>query len=226
MASSMDNNTVYSYDISATDVLYQWSASASGARAIAQDTSAAAAAAAVGTERVGSGSLNETHFLLVDYATSMNDSLDYASYQQHLASTECRQMDSNITYWNLTCDSPLDYALPLYGYCMPFLLFLTIISNSLIVLVLSKKSMATPTNFVLMGMAICDLLTVAFPAPGLWYMYTFGNHYKPMHPASMCLVYSIFNEKKMKMKLKKKVKMMKKKKSSKKMMKKKKSSIF
>ncbi|XP_030079383.1 sex peptide receptor [Drosophila hydei] len=197
MASSMDNNTVYSYDISATDVLYQWSASANDARAVAPDTSSplsTAAAAAVGAARVGSGGLNETHFLLVDYATSMNDSLDYASYQQQLASTECRQMDNNMTYWNLTCDSPLDYALPLYGYCMPFLLFMTIISNSLIVLVLSKKSMATPTNFVLMGMAICDLLTVVFPAPGLWYMYTFGNHYKPMHPVSMCLAYSIFNE--------------------------------
>lgn len=44
------------------------------------------------------------------------------------------------------------------------------------------------------GMAICDMLTVLFPAPGLWYMYTFGNHYKPMHPVSMCLAYSIFNE--------------------------------
>lgn len=43
-------------------------------------------------------------------------------------------------------------------------------------------------------MAICDMLTVIFPAPGLWYMYTFGNHYKPLHPVSMCLAYSIFNE--------------------------------
>ncbi|XP_030572863.1 sex peptide receptor isoform X1 [Drosophila novamexicana] len=208
-SSSMDNNTVYSYDISVTDVLYQWSAAASGARAVAQSaasgplpTASVAAVAERLPELVGSmletrasqASLNESQFLLVDYATSMNDSLDYASYQQQLGSSECRQMDGNMSYWNLTCDSPLDYALPLYGYCMPFLLFMTIISNSLIVLVLSKKSMATPTNFVLMGMAICDLLTVVFPAPGLWYMYTFGNHYKPMHPVSMCLAYSIFNE--------------------------------
>ncbi|KAI8033947.1 hypothetical protein M5D96_013279 [Drosophila gunungcola] len=122
-----------------------------------------------------------------------NESLDYANYQQ-MVGAQCRTVDNNISYWNLTCDSPLDYAMPLYGYCMPFLLIITIISNSLIVLVLSKKSMATPTNFVLMGMAICDMLTVIFPAPGLWYMYTFGNHYKPLHPVSMCLAFSIFNE--------------------------------
>ncbi|EDW27064.1 GL16438 [Drosophila persimilis] len=139
---------------------------------------------------------NESQFGLLDYGmSSMNDSLDYASYQQQMGEDgQCRQMDANVSYWNLTCDSPLDYALPLYGYCMPFLLIITIISNTLIVLVLSKKSMATPTNFVLMGMAICDMLTVIFPAPGLWYMYTFGNHYKPLHPVSMCLAYSIFNE--------------------------------
>ncbi|XP_060663337.1 sex peptide receptor [Drosophila nasuta] len=238
MATGMDNNTLYSYDIAAAkDVLYpahggaatsmpsttaaaasgvanttssiasasvSLSLSASAAVAATATAAAAAAAAAASStvERVpglmdaasAAVSLNETRFLLVDYATSMNDSLDDASYQQHLSASACRSMDGNNSYWNITCDSPLGYALPLYGYCMPFLLIMTIISNSLIVLVLSKKSMATPTNFVLMGMAICDMLTVVFPAPGLWYMYTFGNHYKPMHPVSFCLAYSIFNE--------------------------------
>lgn len=179
MASSLDNNTVFSYDMSSADVLYQWSAAASGARLIAQSltsdalpTAAAAAATSASasfdvsaSERVPGlvGSLlaatrptpiglNDTQFLGVGYANATNDSLDYASYQQQQeGSDECRQLEGNNSYWNLTCDSPLNYAQPLYGYCMPFLLFMTIISNSLIVLVLSKKSMATPTNFVLMG---------------------------------------------------------------------------
>ncbi|XP_017156529.1 sex peptide receptor [Drosophila miranda] len=212
LGSSMDNNSAYSYDISATDVLYQWSANAAaaatGGARIAHTMPPSVATLPPATNH---GSMhqamplpgigqrlapNETQFGLLDYGmSSMNDSLDYASYQQQMGEDgQCRQMDANVSYWNLTCDSPLDYALPLYGYCMPFLLIITIISNTLIVLVLSKKSMATPTNFVLMGMAICDMLTVIFPAPGLWYMYTFGNHYKPLHPVSMCLAYSIFNE--------------------------------
>lgn len=177
MASSLDNNTVFGYDMSSADVLYQWSAAASGARLIAQSltsdvlpTAAPSASASFdvsASERVPGlvGSLlaatrptpialnlNDTQFLGVGYANATNDSLDYASYQQQQeGSDECRQLEGNNSYWNLTCDSPLNYAQPLYGYCMPFLLFMTIISNSLIVLVLSKKSMATPTNFVLMG---------------------------------------------------------------------------
>lgn len=90
---------------------------------------------------------NESQLEIPDYG---NESLDYPNYQQ-MVGGPCRMEDNNISYWNLTCDSPLEYAMPLYGYCMPFLLIITIISNSLIVLVLSKKSMATPTNFVLMG---------------------------------------------------------------------------
>lgn len=38
------------------------------------------------------------------------------------------------------------------------------------------------------------MLTVIFPAPGMLYMYTFGNHYKPLHPASMCYAYNVFHE--------------------------------
>ena len=42
------------------------------------------------------------------------------------------------------------YAQAMYGYIMPFLLVITIIANTLIVVVLSKRHMRTPTNFVLM----------------------------------------------------------------------------
>ncbi|XP_058974980.1 uncharacterized protein LOC131801037 [Musca domestica] len=126
-----------------------------------------------------------------------NSTYFYHNFNGSDFSFSCQDRDplTNLTYWNLTCDTPVDYVVPLYGYCMPFLLIVTVLSNSLIVLILSKKNMSTPTNFVLMGMAICDMLTVIFPAPGLWYMYSFGNHYKPLHPVSLCWAYNIFNEK-------------------------------
>ncbi|ETN62690.1 sex peptide receptor [Anopheles darlingi] len=54
--------------------------------------------------------------------------------------------------------------------------------------------MASPTNFVLMAMALCDLFTVLFPAPGLLYMYTFGNHYKPLSPPLACYIWNALNE--------------------------------
>jgi ABC-type Fe3+-siderophore transport system permease subunit len=56
-------------------------------------------------------------------------------------------------------------AVPIYGYIMPAILAVTFIANILIIMVLSKKHMRSPTNLVLMSMAISDLLTVVFPAP-------------------------------------------------------------
>ncbi|XP_067639807.1 sex peptide receptor [Eurosta solidaginis] len=129
-----------------------------------------------------------------DYNDTQLDDHNSSAYYEYMPACQSFDVNANISYWNVTCDNPLEYGLPLYGYIMPFLLIITIAANSLIVLILSKKHLATPTNFVLMAMAICDMLTVIFPAPGMWYMYTFGNHYKPLHPVSMCLAYSIFNE--------------------------------
>lgn len=95
---------------------------------------------------------------------------------------------------NVTCELPITYALLMYGYVMPFLLFITVLANTLIVVVLSKRHMRTPTNVVLMAMALCDLFTLLFPAPWLLYMYTFGNHYKPLFPIRACYAWTVMHE--------------------------------
>ncbi|KAG8268407.1 hypothetical protein J6590_027570 [Homalodisca vitripennis] len=79
-------------------------------------------------------------------------------------------------------------------YVMPFLLLITIVANTLIVVVLSKRHMRTPTNAVLMAMALSDMFTLLFPAPWLFYMYTFGNHYKPLTPVGACYAWAFMNE--------------------------------
>ncbi|XP_050098649.1 sex peptide receptor [Anopheles aquasalis] len=107
---------------------------------------------------------------------------------------DCVATDGNVSYLNVSCETILSYSIPLYGYCIPALLLITLTANSLIVIVLSKRSMASPTNFVLMAMALCDLFTVLFPAPGLLYMYTFGNHYKPLSPPLACYIWNALNE--------------------------------
>jgi hypothetical protein len=76
---------------------------------------------------------------------------------------------------NANRDVPLVYALVMFGYIMPILLLLTIVFNSLIVIVLSQKHLRTSTNLVLLSMAISDLLTLLFPAPWYFYMYTLGK---------------------------------------------------
>lgn len=90
---------------------------------------------------------------------------------------------------NITFLYPIEYAQPLLGYSMPFLLVITIVANTLIVVVLSKKHMRSPTNLVLMAMALSDMFTLLIPAPWLFYSYTLGNHYKPLYPVGACYAF-------------------------------------
>ncbi|XP_060520823.1 sex peptide receptor, partial [Cylas formicarius] len=99
-----------------------------------------------------------------------------------------------VNYVNITNEMPIAYAVPLYGYVMPFLLVITIIANTLIVVVLSKRHMRTPTNIVLMAMALCDMFTLLVPSPWLIYMYTLGNHYKPLSPIGACFAWTVMHE--------------------------------
>lgn len=69
----------------------------------------------------------------------------------HLMSPDCMNYNGNVSYLNVSCETILNYSVPLYGYCTPFLLLTTVTANTIIVLVLNKRNMATPTNLVLMG---------------------------------------------------------------------------
>ncbi|KJH43704.1 hypothetical protein DICVIV_10283 [Dictyocaulus viviparus] len=66
---------------------------------------------------------------------------------------------------------PMHWALPLYGYVMPVIVMLTLATNSFIVIVLSQKYLRTSTNYVLLSMAISELLTGLSVMP--WFMYYF-----------------------------------------------------
>lgn len=104
------------------------------------------------------------------------------------------QNSTDYSYLNVTDELPVKYARPMYGFVMPFLLLVTIVANTLIVVVLSKRHMRTPTNVVLMSMALSDMFTLLFPAPWLFYMYTLGNHYKPLSPVESCYAWHAMNE--------------------------------
>lgn len=90
---------------------------------------------------------------------------------------------------NVSQDLPLHWAMLLFGYIMPLLFITTLIANSLVIIVLSQKHMRTPTNIVLHAMAISDLLTMMFPAPWYFYVYTLGYHSKLLHPVTACYLF-------------------------------------
>lgn len=84
---------------------------------------------------------------------------------------------------------PIEYAVPLFGYIMPLLFAITMVSNTLIIIVMSRRTMHTPTNKVLMSMAIADMLTLLIPAPWMIYLYTLGNYDKPLGSVDSCFMF-------------------------------------
>ena len=97
-------------------------------------------------------------------------------------------------YLNITNLMPIKHAQILNGYLMPFILVITIIANTLILLVLSKRHMRTPTNILLMSMALSDMFTLLIPSPWLFYAYTFDHHAQPLYPLAACYAFRIMYE--------------------------------
>ncbi|CAG9572974.1 unnamed protein product [Danaus chrysippus] len=135
----------------------------------------------------------------VDSQLKINNSFtfnttDVTEFYKNFTNDDYCTSNNSHSYLNVTCEFPISYAEPMYGYIAPFLLATTIVANTLIVVVLSRRHMRTPTNVVLMAMALCDMFTMLFPAPWLFYMYTFGNHYKPLSPVHACQAWHYMNE--------------------------------
>ncbi len=96
---------------------------------------------------------------------------------------------ASLCLWQVGVDQRLycgqEWALPLYGYLMPVLVAFTVITNSFIVLVLAQKHLRTPTNFVLLSMAITDLLT-GFFIHLLLTRYQGSPHYRGLSTITRC----------------------------------------
>ncbi|VEN42657.1 unnamed protein product, partial [Callosobruchus maculatus] len=127
------------------------------------------------------------------YSTAMEDRWNESALSTTLPPPD-ENVSQKIDYLNITEEMPIAYAVPLYGYIMPFLLLVTMVANTLIVVVLSKRHMRSPTNVVLMAMALCDMFTLLVPSPWLIYMYTLGNHYKPLWPVGWCYAWNVMHE--------------------------------
>jgi len=70
---------------------------------------------------------------------------------------------------NLTNFTPIEYAIPLLGYAFPALFIIIVVTNTLVMVVLSKRHMRCPMNAVFIVIALCNILTALFPAP--WFLY-------------------------------------------------------
>ncbi|KAK7478709.1 hypothetical protein BaRGS_00030013 [Batillaria attramentaria] len=84
----------------------------------------------------------------------------------HLEAEEHVMNDSNVSVndssssygFLLSKVFPPEYAIPIYGYLIPVIAFVTVISDSLLCIVLLKQE-RSPTNAQLVAIAISDMLT-------------------------------------------------------------------
>ncbi|XP_014666718.1 PREDICTED: sex peptide receptor-like [Priapulus caudatus] len=106
--------------------------------------------------------------------------------------------DGNVTppirHWQpLTYAHQSKMALPMLGYICPLLILITIVFNTLVVIVLFKKHMRTATNMLLTAMAISDMLTGVVNLPWWIYYYVFNNYHDPVSLA-WCKTYYYVGE--------------------------------
>ncbi|OQV21614.1 Sex peptide receptor [Hypsibius exemplaris] len=83
-------------------------------------------------------------------------------------------------YYNMTNLRDTNFSIPVYGYVTPFLLIITFFTNVVVVAVLSRPHMRSPSNFILCAMAVSDLCTLGIPVPMFVYQYTLGFHRNPV----------------------------------------------
>ena len=122
-----------------------------------------------------------------------NTSLDYyLDYDDHLPQSFCSVKNARmpLNLWNLF---PVRYSVPMNGYIAPVLIIITVITNTLVLVVLLKKHMRSPTNVLLAGMALSDTLTGVIPFPVFIHFFSLG-YYKDFVPYEWCHPYKFLYE--------------------------------
>ncbi|XP_033730837.1 sex peptide receptor-like [Pecten maximus] len=76
------------------------------------------------------------------------------------------------------------------SYVAPVLIFITIVTNTLVVIVLLKKHMRSPTNVYLVGIAFSDMFT-GFPVLAAWLYFSAMGNDREYVPYDWCFAYRI-----------------------------------
>jgi len=105
----------------------------------------------------------------------------------------CFETGTCYTFDTSQSHGPMHYVFPLLGIVMPILAVITLISNTIIIIILSRPGMQSPTNCVLLSMAVCDLCTILIPTPWYMFLYSFGNHADASWSSESCYLYDLLS---------------------------------
>ncbi|KAK7478711.1 hypothetical protein BaRGS_00030015 [Batillaria attramentaria] len=126
-----------------------------------------------------SASTTELTQLTQDHLEAEQPTINDSSVRVNCSENQTRQRETDPPHlpsaephdFLLSAMYPPEYAIPIYGYLIPVVALITVISDSLLCIVLLKKEMRSPTNALLVAIAISDMLTGLIPAPVLVYFF-------------------------------------------------------
>ena len=71
------------------------------------------------------------------------------------------------------------FTVPINGFLMPLITIITVVNNALILAVLLRRQMRSPTNALLAALAVSDTLMSVCPMPFFVYKFTLSQRVKP-----------------------------------------------
>ncbi|XP_052808657.1 sex peptide receptor-like [Mya arenaria] len=77
------------------------------------------------------------------------------------------------------------FAVPIFGFVVPPLSLIILVTNLLMVWTLRKRNMRSPINAILTSVAVTDTLAICMPVVPFMYFYTLG-HYEDFIPYTWC----------------------------------------
>jgi len=80
-------------------------------------------------------------------------------------------------------------AVPVNGFLMPIISAVTLVNNAFVLAILLRRQMRSPTNTLLIALAVSDTLTIVCPVPCFVHFYTVGQRYLDWVPYSWCFAY-------------------------------------
>jgi len=81
------------------------------------------------------------------------------------------------------------FTVPINGFLMPLITVITLVNNAVVLAILLRRQMRSPTNALLAALAVSDTLTSLCPLPFFVYFYTVGRRYLDWVPYSWCFAY-------------------------------------
>ncbi|ESP01119.1 hypothetical protein LOTGIDRAFT_139911 [Lottia gigantea] len=106
--------------------------------------------------------------------TSVIRSIDPYVHLCHNLSTAIYSKRKSMTVLDFAEMFPLDVAVPVFGYASPIVILVTLILNFCVIKVLSSSKFRSPTNVMLVTIAVLDILTGCLQLP--WYIHTYSLH--------------------------------------------------